>query len=369
MKQKKWLIAITAAGLLATSAGAGAGALVEKVTGILHGDVKVTVDGSETALKPVYIDGKAYLPARETADLLGYNLNWSSQELVLKDRDTDVEEEADLISISGVIVNVEEADGIYRLEVMGHGMNSWIILSVDEKTRLSSEQGALKPADLKAGMRVEAQYGPIVAKSYPGQSHAASIEVKQQASLIEDTITGVLKTDDGWKLQFSERVEGKFQTSLELNVGKETLLISRSGEQVDWSDLYPGVRVKAYYGPFLMKSMPPQSPAHVIIVEDAKLTREQADAYRDAAWSFVSDEQKPSVVSDHKIAEVEVAPASAAGILTDGEVAAKALEALVKEEGQMVIVTYYTNMDELIGPIKVVLHPETKQLLGYFIRK
>ncbi|WP_020615024.1 hypothetical protein [Paenibacillus daejeonensis] len=368
MKQKKWLIAVTAASLLATSAGVGANALVEKVSGLLHNDVKVTVDGSETALKPIYIDGKAYLPARETADLLGYNLNWSSKELVLKDRDAEVEEEAELVGINGVIVNIDQGNGLYSLEVMGQGSNQWIILGVDEKTEINSENGPVKPAELKPGMRIEAQYGPAVALSYPGRSYASTIEVKNQALVLEDEITGITSTGDGWQIQFSAEREGQILPSLLLNAGKETLLITANGEPVEWNHLYPGVKVKAYYGPALAKSMPPQSAAHVIIVEEKELTGEQVEAYREAAWGYISDEEKPTVETKPEEAAVEIVPARTDGIIGGSDEGKKALEALVNEEGQMIIVTYYTEMNELLGPLKVVLHPETKALLGYFAR-
>ncbi|MFS0728075.1 hypothetical protein [Paenibacillus sp. 1P07SE] len=280
MKQKKWLIAITAAGLLATSAGAGAGALMESVTGIQHGDVKVTVDGSETALKPVYIDGKAYLPARETADLLGYNLNWSSQELILKERDAGEQEpEVQLLDLNGVIISIEESDGVYRVEVMGHGPNPWLVLSVDEETELTGTEGTLMPADLQPGMKIEARYGPA-----------------------------------------------------------------------------------------MTKSLPPQSQAHVIIVGERELSGEQLKTYRDAAWHFVSEQEKTTVLTKPEEARVEIVPAQTAGIRGSSD-QLSALEALVKLDGQMVTVTYKTERDALLGPLTVVLHPETADLLGYFIRK
>ena len=79
MQKKKLLVIVTAVGLLGTTAAVGASGLVSKVKGVLHKEIVVSVNGTDTEMHPVYIDGKAYLPARDAAAALGYNLNWNSK--------------------------------------------------------------------------------------------------------------------------------------------------------------------------------------------------------------------------------------------------------------------------------------------------
>mgnify|MGYP001417886512 FL=1 len=89
---KKLTVALTLAGLLGTTAAVGAEALVEKVTGYLQKDVKVLINGQDSTLTPVYIDGKAYIPVRDAAAKLGYTLNYDAEN---KEIELDEEVEAE----------------------------------------------------------------------------------------------------------------------------------------------------------------------------------------------------------------------------------------------------------------------------------
>ncbi len=70
MKHKKALVILTAVGVLGATAVTGASGLVEKVSGLLRSDIKIVVNGEQTTLQPVYIDGKAYLPVRDAGGVL-----------------------------------------------------------------------------------------------------------------------------------------------------------------------------------------------------------------------------------------------------------------------------------------------------------
>lgn len=373
MKKKTWLIAATVGGLLATTAAAGASGLTEKVTGLLHRDVAVSVDGESTGLQPVYINGKAYLPARETAEALGYDLAWSKKEIKLsKDED---EEEAEYIQLSGVIVDAVKVEGEerYRLEVLGHGINKWVILFADKDTVVTDAEGnAVGLDNLKAGLQITADYGPIMAMSYPGQSHAAKIQVGSQRLIEEGQLSAVEHSTDGWRMTFSEAKDGEEQPKLVLNAGKETMLITREGQPVDWNQLRPGTKVRAYYGPIMTKSLPPQSPAHVVVVldEELNIAHEDVEAYRELAWKLLSDEQKEHVTTDSDKAQVtQVDAKSSASAIMAAEGQKQLLEDIVAQEGKLIVVTYSTDEDALLGPLKVVIDPQSKEHIGYFIRK
>jgi hypothetical protein len=197
MQKKKWIIIVTAVGLLGTSAAVGARSLVSKVNGVLHEEVVVSVNGTDTTLHPVYINGKAYLPARDTADALGYSLNWS-------------------------------------------------------------------------------------------------------------------------------------------NAGKE-IVLSPKAEQA--------------------------APV-------GKMTAEAAQQYREAAWLVLDDSQKAQLKTSKDEALVSIISAqSAEAILTASDAAKKRLVELQAANSMVIQVSYTTDKDELLGPLTMVIDPETKTLLGYFPRR
>jgi len=373
MQKKKLLIAATAVGLLGTSAAVGASGLVSKVTGEYHKDVIVTVNGTETELHPVYINGKAYLPARDTAAELGYTLNWNSKgkEISMKSKE---EQSVEYLRMLGVIVDVSPTndEGRYRVELMGNGDQRWVILGVDKDTELTDESGkAITASDLKAGARIMAEFGPIMAMSYPGQSHAHKIVVQSQALTQENIIQSVEKTEDGWKVKLGETKDAAEGTTLVLNAGKETSVMTSQGEPVAFANLKAGDRVRAYYGPIMTKSLPPQSPLHYLIVLSAKdqLAPATIDEFRDLAWKHVPEDQKSHLTTAKEDAQVSEIDAQVAGIVTETDAQKKKFEEIKAANGKLISVLYDTDQNALIGPLQLAFDPDTKQFLGFFPRR
>ncbi len=371
MNKKKAIILLTAVGLLGTSAAVGAKGLVSKVNGMLRGDVAVAINGDMTSLHPVYINGKAYLPIREAAPVLGYNLNYQGNKIELNEIAEEPEEQ--YAQTMGVIVDVQEDKDRYRVEVLGKGPQSWVILYVDKDTKLTGPDGkAIAMKDLKAGQQVIAQFGPMMTMSFPPQSHAATLSVQSEALVQESTIQSVEHTDDGWKVKFGETKDGKETTTLVLNAGKETSVLDAQGQSVAWEDLKAGMKVRAYYGPIMTKSLPPQSPLHYLVVLDAaqsSVAPATAKEFRDLAWPLVSDSEKPHLTTKQDDAKVEAVRAADVSILSKTDEQTKRLEEIKAAGGDVITVTYTTDRDELIGPLVMAFDPDTKQLLGFFIRK
>jgi hypothetical protein len=367
----KWLILMTTAGLLATTAAAGADGIVDKVSGLLRGDITVSVNGEDTAIHPVYIDGKAYLPARDMAGALGVGIHWSGKEIELTNKE-EADEVEQYLQTSGVIVDVTKTDnGSCRIEVLGHGPNNWIILYADADTVLTDAEGKPFPAaGLKAGMQLTAQYGPIIAMSYPGQSHAATIQVGEQRLVQEAAVIAVEATEGGKQILIGETKDGKDSVSVVLNMGKESMLVNREGQPVEWSDIKAGSKVRAYYGPIMTKSLPPQSPAHVVVLLDQQeqLAPAAEQEFRELAWTFVPEEDKGHLLTAKEEAQVELVDAAGAAVMAATDAQKAALAELQAAGGKLVAVTYRTDQDALLGPLTVAIHPDTKALLGYFIR-
>jgi hypothetical protein len=378
MNKKKMIILMTTVGLLGTSAAVGAGSLVNKVNGVMHKDIIVSVNGANTSMAPVYINGKAYLPARDAASALGYILTWNSKGKTIEI--TDPEEEAvEYIHTMGVIVDVKLTDdGQYRIELLGKGNYSWIFLNADKDTVITNGSGeAFAAKDLKAGTQIVADFGPMIAMSFPGQSHAVKIVVGSESLIKEDVIQSVEKTDDGWQVRFGEVKDGVTTTTLVLTAGKETSVLDSQGQSVDWANVKAGTKVTAYYGPMMTKSIPPQSPLHYLVlptesaqsVPTGKMTAEAAQAYRELAWSNVPESQKPHLTTKKDEAQVSIIESSNAAIMAVTDAQKKMLAEIKAVNGPLIEVRYNTDQDALLGPLTLVFEPETKELVGFFMRR
>lgn len=360
---KKWTIALTLAGLLGTTAAVGAEAVVEKVTGYLQKDVKVLINGQDSALTPVYIDGRAYIPVRDAAAKLGYTLNYDAEN---KEIELDEEEVAELMRANGVIVGVDALeDGRTRITLLG---STYVVLTVDESTTIQGLDGTTRTtADLKVGTQIDTEFGPVMAMSFPGQSQAVTINIHADRAIQAGTIQSVKQTDDGWQVQLSDdRV---------LNAGKETRVKTSMGEPLDWEDVKEGLQATAYYGPIETKSFPAQTALHLLVVQvdapdagNLKMTPEAAQEYRDLAWAQI-DEQTYQITTKQDEAAVQIISSRGASVMTSTDEQKQLLEDVQAANGNLVTVTYNTDQDELIGPLTVVFDFDTQAFIGFYPRK
>ncbi|MCC3377203.1 stalk domain-containing protein [Cohnella sp. REN36] len=278
MQKKKLVVLLTAAGLLGTTAAVGAADLTQKVSGLLRHDIKVSINGTTySSLDPVYIDGKAYLPLRDAANALGYELKWSQQNKQFDLQSPSQgqgpgqgEAEEKLLQLAGVVLSVSTEGDLVSLQVQGKSANGgvdYMVLKADKDTVVVDEQGEAKLAkDIKPGTHVSAEYGPIVALSFPGQSHAAKIVVGPERLIKEDAVSAIEKTDAGWKVQLGSAEGDAAASSVILNVDSNTLVVTPSAEPVKLEDVKKGTKIRAYYGPITTKSIPAQSAAELLVV-------------------------------------------------------------------------------------------------------
>jgi hypothetical protein len=268
MKRTPMVILLTAAGILAASAVVGASGLSKKVSGLLRNDVKVVVSGTVTGLTPVFINGKAYLPAREAAAELGYELDWRGKEKVMF-----LEEKSQIMHNSGVISGVTAmSGGEVSFDFMGRSMNGFdgrIIFKANAHSVLTDEEGKSVGLEaLQSGVRVTVEYGPAVLTSNPPQAYVRKLTVGQQRLIREDVIREANVADGDARIVFGTGEGDKYAADLVLNLGKETSVVKADGQSVPWSSLKTGMKVRAYYGPLLLQSMPLQSPADTIVILD-----------------------------------------------------------------------------------------------------
>jgi len=293
-KYRKWLAVVTAAGAIVATASAGAEGIGEKISGWLRPDITVVVNGADTDLTPVIIDGRAYLPARGFAEAAGYEVVWSNDRLEFSKPDED-EEEA-YMTVEGYIASVERDGDRWRIETIGAGQ--WLILYADGETVITGADGEpLGAEDLAPGMAIEAEYGPMMIMTWPGQSHAASIRVVRQHLTAKLVVRSVERTEDGFRIELADEADG--DVKLVLHAGPDTLIIRSDKQPVDAERLASGMVVRAYYGPEVTKSLPPQSRAHLIEIDDQRTWPAPAEEreYRELAWDLLSDEDKAHLVT------------------------------------------------------------------------
>lgn len=269
-KRIQSILVLTAAGLLTVTAAAGASGLTSKVSGLLRKDVKVVVGNLDSGMVPVFIDGKAYLPAREVAEKFGYKISWVEEHKVVL-----LEDESKFLHNNGVITSVEqEGDGRVRFDFLGRsvdGANGRFIIHANTKISsvITDEEG--RPAGLdaiKPGIHITVDYGPYVSTTLPASAFAQNIVVGTQRLIREDTLGDIRITDEGTSLVLGNGEGDAYRTDLVLNAGKESMVISSQGDPLSWTDLKKGMRIRAYYGPAVSKSIPPQAPIDTIVVLD-----------------------------------------------------------------------------------------------------
>ncbi|QHW34294.1 hypothetical protein GZH47_28205 [Paenibacillus rhizovicinus] len=383
--KKKIVIIATLAGLLGSAVAAEASGLFDKVSGIVRSDIKVLVDGKDTILEPVFINGQAYLPAKKEAAALGYDVYYNAKDKSLSFTSKDEGngngsgngsgEEANYMTLSGIIRGVTQLpSGGYQLDVVGRGTNRWVILTVDKDTKLTDANGkVVDMTAIKAGTDIIAEYGPVMALSYPGQSHAAKVTLGVEHLMKEDVIQKVEHTNDGWQVVLGEAKDGDSLSSVVLNAGKETSVIDGEGQPVEWESLKAGMKVRAYYGPMMTKSIPPISPLFYLIVPGNAISDSLSPAaqseFRTLAWSKLPEGQAQHLKTKQDEAVVELVNAADSGVMATTDEAKKLLQATKDNGGKLVTVTYTTDQDELLGPLTVVFDLDTKTFIGYNIRK
>lgn len=375
MNKQKWIVVMTAVGLLGTTAVVGAAGMVDKVSGLLRKDVVISVNGTDTSMKPVYINGKAYLPARDTAAALGYDVIWNSKgrEIELQQKNPQqAEEPVQYMQATGVIVDVREEEGKHRIELMGKGPTaaySWLILYADKETVLTDESGrSFAAKDLKAGMHITADYGPMVVMSFPSSSHAAKIVVGEQRLIAEQFVQEVRSSDAGWQVHIGPGKLSTTPTTMILNVGKDATVQTAQGEPVEVSKLAPGTRMRAYHGPAITKSIPSQSTAELIVVLPELLKEEVTLKYLDLAWSNVPETEKLHLTTTKEQAKVALIDSKGAMIIGVTDEQKQFLAGIKDRSVQLITVTYNTDQDALLGPLTVAIDPATMKIVGYFAR-
>ncbi len=140
-------------------------------------------------------------------------------------------------------------------------------LIVGEDTIILNQYGEpLSLGELKAGMRINAEFSAAMTRSIPPQSRAFRIiALTEEQSSVAITTDRVVDTD----------VENGFITTgnpyniydqIRFNISDSTIILDQDGNQIPLMAIQPGQLVTVEHAIFQTLSIPPQSPAFLVQV-------------------------------------------------------------------------------------------------------
>lgn len=172
--------------------------------------------------------------------------------------------EEDAIGTDGIITNITDD----RITVIGNRMEQggtdYVILSVDEHTKIVDEDGnPLTKADLKSDARVEAYYSGVMTMIYPAQTNADKIVVKSmETNKIEGTVIASDFAAEG-QVYIDVNSDKSTANDIVLNITDQTKVISMS---LNGTDLQEGMKITAYHSSVMTRSLPGITNAEIVII-------------------------------------------------------------------------------------------------------
>jgi hypothetical protein len=148
MRIKYLLIGLVAGVLLATTGTSFAADAIKKVTASIRTDYIVELDGKTLPLlnDPLAYDGKSYLPVRELSEILGKNVDFNNNTIILttKESYSFVPVPAGWISLN----ELEETRGLKRIYRLPEGVHPSkqireLVITIEDKELIFEIPGAI----------------------------------------------------------------------------------------------------------------------------------------------------------------------------------------------------------------------------------
>lgn len=226
--------------------------------------------------EPKLLNGSTYVPVAFLDEIMQAEVAVTGNTVTVTEEGAPAgEEEAPAPVRTGTITTINQTeDG--KVSFLLNGYESGIFLHVNKDTKITTADGKeLKPEDLKLGMEVEATHQNIMTMSMPPQSGAISIVVKSSLEIPEvlGTAGKVVSVEKGEDGTYRMRVEGQGLTEnapekVDLIIHDKTVIVSaKDNKALKPEDLKAGMKVFAFYGPKLTRSLPPIGAAEKIVVE------------------------------------------------------------------------------------------------------
>lgn len=159
------------------------------------------------------------------------------------------------------------------ITVTGRGLaatdQSEIILGITKDTKIIDAKGttvALKTI-IDEKKVVKAFYGPNITRSIPAHGTALTLVVQNQSFTgINGTVSEV--TDNGIVVKGTD-IYTAVEDTIVLHFADKVQLLDQEGKAIKPETIKPGMEVKAFYGPAVAMSLPPQSTTNYVVVNTA----------------------------------------------------------------------------------------------------
>lgn len=211
---------------------------------------------------PELTNGKTYVPLAFFSDVVKANVQVDETGTV------SISDKVEGIAKRGVITSIGESQ---------IGMNGFAYgtkLNITENTVITASDGKkLAFNDLRPGMEIDVRHAEIATASLPPITNALQITVKNpEATDLLGTageITEVKELDGIKRITVKgEGLSDQAQDVIILTISSDTVITgTKDNQTISAQELKPGQKVYAFYGPILLKSMPPIGGAARIMIE------------------------------------------------------------------------------------------------------
>lgn len=215
---------------------------------------------------------------KATAIIMGATIMMSSAAMVMADNNINSVGLESSISVENnitskvIIKSIEKSEEITRILVTPVDDSSMdIMLNISDDTKIDLET-------LKEGDIVLATYSKAMTRSIPPQSNA--IEIVRENSNMDDiaaqpnlslmnlnAIISEITDEEGYKSILVDDSNDK-DSQISLNIDNNTIVMNANGEAVDFSDLKAGDRINVVHSLAMTFSLPPQTYAYAVIVNN-----------------------------------------------------------------------------------------------------
>lgn len=215
---------------------------------------------------------------KATAIIMGATIMMSSAAMVMADNNINSVGLESSISVENnitskvIIKSIEKSEEITRILVTPVDDSSMdIMLNISDDTKIDLET-------LKEGDIVLATYSKAMTRSIPPQSNA--IEIVRENSNMDDiaaqpnlslmnlnAIISEITDEEGYKSILVDDSNDK-DSQISLNIDNNTIVMNANGEAVNFSDLKAGDRINVVHSLAMTFSLPPQTYAYAVIVNN-----------------------------------------------------------------------------------------------------
>ena len=144
--------------------------------------------------------------------------------------------------------------------------NQTVKLIVGRNTIILNKNGNTIPVSaLRTGMTVNAIFSSAMTRSNPPQSNAFLIRVVR-SPLSDEVTTGRIINVDRRARTFTTMRGNDRSSVIQFNVPSNARIFDIFGQPMDFSRLFPGLRVRVRHAAFMTASIPPQTTAFEIRV-------------------------------------------------------------------------------------------------------